>query len=51
MKWEIVQVHYDGDVKKWRAVCYNEESVIVQEYTFAFLSQAEKFIEEKNESL
>lgn len=49
MRWEIIKVHYDGDVQKWRAVCYNDENVVVKEHTFAFLSQAERFIQEQNE--
>ena len=51
MKWCIIPVHFEGDVKKWRAVLYNKNNVIIKEETFAFLRHAELFIEDQNESI
>ncbi len=51
MRWEIIRVHYDGDVQKWRAVLFDEQKKVIEEHTFAFLTQAEKFIQEQNESI
>lgn len=51
MKWEIIPVHFEGDVMRWRAVLFNEEKVIVSERTFPYLELAEKYIEEQNESI
>ena len=48
MRWEIIPVHFEGDVMRWRAVLFNEESVIIEEKTFSFLIQAQQYIEEKN---
>ena len=53
MKWEIVEVHYEGfDNKKYRAVKYNEQMVIVSERPFNTREFAEEYIRQReNESV
>lgn len=53
MSWSIVEVHYEGfDNKKYRAVKYNEQMVIVAERTFNTREFAEEYIRQKeNESV
>ncbi len=53
MSWSIVEVHYEGfKNKKYRAVKYNEESVIVSERTFNTREFAEEYIrQQENESV
>lgn len=53
MSWSIVEVHYEGfDNKKYRAVKYNEQMVIVSERTFNTREFAEEYIRQKeNESV
>jgi hypothetical protein len=49
MKWSIVEVHYEGETRKWRAVLMNELSVIIKERTFSTLVDAEIYV--RNESV
>ena len=51
MKWEIIPVHFEGDVMRWRAVLFNDRKEIVKERQFSYRSHAEKYIEEQNESI
>ena len=46
--WSIVEVHYEGfENKKYRAVKYNELSVIIAERTFDTKESAQKYIEKQ----
>jgi hypothetical protein len=47
MKWTIVEVHYEGDTRKWRAVLMNELNVIIKERTFSTLVDAEIFVRDE----
>lgn len=46
--WDIVEVHYEGfENKKYRAVKYNEQMVIVAERTFNTRESAQKHIDKQ----
>ena len=46
--WDIVEVHYEGfENKKYRAVKYNDQKVIVAERTFNTKESAQKYIEKQ----
>jgi hypothetical protein len=53
MSWSIVEVHYEGfNSKKYRAVKYDKQRVIVAERTFNTREFAEEYIRQKeNESV
>ena len=42
--WEIVEVHYSVSEHKYRAICFNEQRVIVAEELFTNRVSAEMFI-------
>ena len=44
LTWEIVEVHYSVSEMKFRAVCFNEQRVIVAEELFTNRVSAEMFI-------
>jgi len=53
MSWSIVEVHYEGfENKKYRAVKYNDQMIIVSERTFNTREFAEEYIrKQENESV
>ena len=46
-KWDIVEVHYDGEDRKYRAVQYNPSKVIIAERTFSTKRAAQEYIEKQ----
>ena len=44
LTWEIVEVHYSVSEHKYRAICFNEQRVIVAEELFSNRVSAEMFI-------
>tara|TARA_B100000497_G_C7507442_1_gene309346 strand:- start:106 stop:264 length:159 start_codon:yes stop_codon:yes gene_type:complete len=44
MKWEVVETHFEGDKKIYRAVKYNDSNVVVTERTFKAKIDAENYI-------
>jgi hypothetical protein len=48
-KWDIVIVHYEGFTeKKYRAVKYNDQKVIISERTFNTKEMAEAYIAQQS---
>ena len=45
--WEIVEVHYDGENKKYRAVKFDDSRVIKVERLFLTREQAQEDIEKQ----
>ena len=41
MSWDIIEVHFEGTKKRWRAVLFNEGRAIIKEQTFNTRVKAE----------
>jgi|TARA_B100000085_G_C18501711_1_gene495786 hypothetical protein len=41
MSWDIIEVHFEGTKKRWRAVLFNEARAIIKEQTFDTRVEAE----------
>lgn len=44
MKWEVVETHFEGDKKIYRAVKYNDSNVVVTERSFNTREDAKNYI-------
>jgi len=47
-KWEVVEVHYSGEDKKYRAVQYDTTKVVIAERTFNTKEMAEAYIAQQS---
>jgi len=50
--WEVVEVHYSVSSKRFRAVCFGKDKVIIKERLFNNRVEAEIYIgKQRNESV
>ena len=46
--WDVVEIHYSGEDKKYRAVQYNTTKAIIAERTFNTKEMAEAYISQQS---